>query len=158
MRPDVFRQEYIEEATYSDVSVRYICGGSEHPDHDTICTFRGNNNTAFKEVFLKVLMYAQELGHFKKVGGISIDGTKIKANASKHSAVSYKRAEEMIKQLEIEIEELVKKTEEADCSNNDNGLSIPEEIKSHVGKNLSLLPRLRKEKHSTILPILKAKL
>ena len=56
------------------------------------------------------------------------------------------------------IEELVKKAEEADCSNNDNGLSIPEEIKRRVGKNLSLLQRLRKEKNSTILPILKAKL
>lgn len=103
-------------------------------------------------------MYAQELGHFKKIGGISINGTKIKANASKHSAVSYKQAEEIIKQLELEIEELVKKAEEADSSNNDNGLSIPEEIKRRGGKNLSLLQRLRKEKHSTILPILKAKL
>ena len=124
-----FSSRIIEEATYSDVSVRYICGGNEHPDHDTICTFRRNNDTAFKEVFLKVLMYAQELGHFKKVGGISVDGTKIKANASKHSAVCYKRAEEMIKQLELEIEELVKKAEEADSSNKDNGLSIPEEIR-----------------------------
>lgn len=71
-----FSSRIIEEATYSDVAVRYICGGSGHPDHDTICVFRGNNDTAFKEVFLKVLMYAQELWHFKKVGSISIDGTQ----------------------------------------------------------------------------------
>ena len=78
----------------------------------------------------------KELGHFKKVGSISIDGTKIKANASKHSAVSYKRAEEMVKQLELEIEGLVKKAEEADSSNNGNGLSILEEIKRREMVNI----------------------
>jgi transposase len=124
-----FSSREIESATYSDIAVRYICGGNEHPDHDTICTFRRNNLEAFKESFLKVLMLAQELGHLKKVGGISVDGTKIKANASKHSAVSYKRAGEMIKQLELEIETLAQKAEEADSRNSDNGLSVPEEIK-----------------------------
>jgi len=124
-----FSSREIESASYSDIAVRYICGGNEHPDHDTICTFRRNNLEAFKESFLKVLMLAQELGHFKKVGGISVDGTKIKASASKHSAVSYKRAGEMIKQLEFEIKTLVQKAEDADSRSSDNGLSIPEEIK-----------------------------
>jgi len=123
-----FSSRVIEQATYSDIAVRYICGGNIHPDHDTICTFRCNNMTAFKEAFIKVLMLAQELGHFKKVGSISIDGSKFKANASKHSAVSYKRAGEMVEQLELEIEELVKKAEDAD-STVENGMSIPDEIK-----------------------------
>ena len=74
-------------------------------DHDTICTFRRNN---------KVLALASELGYLKKVGGISVDGTKIKANASKHAAVSYQRAETMIQQLEFEVDELMKKAENAD--------------------------------------------
>ena len=90
-----FSSREIERATYTDIAVRYICGGDLHPDHDTICAFRLKNREAFKEVFTKVLLLGVELGHLKKIGGISIDGTKIKANASKHAAVSYKRAGEM---------------------------------------------------------------
>jgi hypothetical protein len=71
---------------------------------------------------------AAELGALKKVGSVSIDGTKIHANASKHSAVSYKRAGEMIEHLQQEVEALVKKAEEADSTPLDDGLSIPEEI------------------------------
>jgi len=123
-----FSSRVIEQATYSDIAVRYICGGNIHPDHDTICTFRRKNMTAFKEAFVKVLMLAQELGHFKKVGTVSVDGSKFKANASKHSAVSYKRAGEMVEQLELEIGEFVNKAEYAD-NTVENGLSIPDEIK-----------------------------
>ena len=63
----------IEAATYTDVAVRYICGGERHPDHDTICTFRRENGPLFSESFVKVLAYAQELGVLKKRGGVSID-------------------------------------------------------------------------------------
>ena len=83
-----FSSREIEQASYYDVAVRYICGGDKHPDHDTICAFRLKNREVFKEAFVKVLMIAGELGYLKKVGGVSVDGTKIKANASKHSAVS----------------------------------------------------------------------
>ena len=62
------------------------------------------------------------------MGGISVDGTKIKANASKHSAVSYKKAGKMIEQLELEVLELMKKAEDADAVPLEDGLSIPEEI------------------------------
>jgi len=123
-----FSSRQIEAATYSDVIVRYICGGDLHPDHDTICTFRRNNGKVFSECFVKVLALASELGCLKKVGGISVDGTKIKANASKHSAVSYKKAGKMIQQLELEVEELIKKAEDADSIPLEDGLSIPEEI------------------------------
>jgi len=123
-----FSSRQIEAATYSDVVVRYICGGDLHPDHDTICTFRRDNGALFSECFVKVLSLASELGCLKKVGGISVDGTKIKANASKHSAVSYKKAEKMIQQLELEVEELVKKAEDADSVPLEDGLTIPEEI------------------------------
>ena len=104
-----FSSREIEQATYYDVAVRYLCGGDKHPDHDTICDFRARNRDAFKEAFVKVLLLAQEMGHLKKVGGIAVDGTKIMANASKHAAVSYKRSEEMVKQLELEIEQLTRK-------------------------------------------------
>ena len=124
-----FSSREIEQATYFDVAVRYICGGDKHPDHDTICSFRLKNRDVFKESFIKVLMVASEIGNLKKVGGISVDGTKISANASKHSAVSYKRAVKKIKQLELEIEQLTQKAEEADSTPLLDGLTIPDENK-----------------------------
>lgn len=134
-----FSSREIEQATYYDVAIRYLCGGDQHPDHDTICTFRTKNREAFKEAFVKVLMLAQEMGHLKKVGGIAVDGTKIIANASKHAAVSYKRAEEMVRQLELEIEQLTRKAEEADSVPLDTGLSIPDEIKRREDRKAKLL-------------------
>jgi len=128
----------IEQATYHDVAVRYICCGNLHPDHDTICTFRLKNRAAFKTAFCQVLVLARELGMLKKIGGISIDGTKIKANASKHAAVSYQRAGEMITQLELEIEELIRKAENADSAPLDDGLILPDEIKRRQDRKAAL--------------------
>ncbi|MDR1931057.1 MAG: transposase, partial [Treponema sp.] len=87
-----FSSRRIQQATYTDVAVRYICGGKAHPEFSVICAFRRENREAFKEAFIKVLGIAQETGHLKKLGNISVDGTKIKANASKHKAVSYEYA------------------------------------------------------------------
>ncbi|GHV73094.1 hypothetical protein AGMMS49940_03960 [Spirochaetia bacterium] len=99
-----------------------------------ICIFRTENKAAFEEAFVKVLVIAREMGHLKKVGGISVDGTKIKrtfgpTNASKHKAVSYKHAKKMIGVLEEEVRILVAKAEEADSKPLEEGLTIPEEIK-----------------------------
>jgi len=118
----------IEAATHTDVAVRYICGGDHHPDHDTICTFRRQNGPLFEESFVKVLAYAQELGVLKKRGGVSIDGTKIAANASKHSAVSYGRAGEMIEELEKEVQELMALAESADRAPETAQLEVPAEL------------------------------
>ena len=134
-----FSSREIEQATYYDVAIRYLCGGDNHPDHDTICSFRTRNREAFKEAFVKVLMLAQQMGHLKKVGGIAVDGTKIMANASKHAAVSYKRAEEMVKELELEIEQLMRKAEDADSVPLDTGLCIPEEIRRREDRKAKLL-------------------
>ena len=134
-----FSSREIEQATHYDVAIRYLCGGDKHPDHDTICDFRARNRDAFKEAFVKVLLLAQEMGHLKKVGGIAVDGTKIMANASKHAAISYKRAEEMVKQLEREIEQLTRKAEEADSVPLDTGLSLPEEIRRREDRKAKLL-------------------
>jgi transposase len=57
----------IEDATYTDVAVRYICGNTAHPDHSVICRFRTDNREGFKEVFTKVLVMAQEMGYLKKL-------------------------------------------------------------------------------------------
>ena len=128
----------IEAATYSDVAVRYICGGNHHPDHDMICTFRRANRAVFSECFVKVLALVRELGQLKRIGGIAIDGTKIKANASKHAAVSYKRAGQMIEQLELEVGELMKKAEDADSTPLQDGLSLPEEIARRSARKAKL--------------------
>lgn len=118
----------IEAATYTDVAVRYICGGTLHPDHDTICTFRRQNGALFSESFVKVLAYAQALGVLKKRGGVSVDGTKISANASKHSSVSYRRANEMIAELEVEVQELITLAEAADRTPEAAKLNVPAEL------------------------------
>ena len=123
-----FSSRKIEEASYSDVVVRYICGGDLHPDHDTLCTFRRKNRELFERAFVDVLLYAKETRLIKNVGTISIDGTKINANASKHAAVSYKHAGEQIEMLRNEVAELIAKAEQTDHTPLDDGLSIPEEI------------------------------
>jgi transposase len=124
----VFGSRRIEQATYDNVAIRFITGDT-HPDHDTICTFRRENKALLSQLFVKVLEMAREL-KVLKVGQItvSVDGTKVLANASKHSAVSYERAGEMIQQLELEVEQLMKKAEQADATPLEEGLTIPQEI------------------------------
>ena len=107
-----FSSRAIEELTYSHVSVRYLCANT-HPDHDTINRFRRENKALLEEFFVKVLELAREL-KLVKVGTVAIDGTKIMANASKHSAVSYGRAGEIVARLQGEVRELLLKAEEAD--------------------------------------------
>jgi transposase len=123
-----FSSRQIERATREDLPTRFICGNT-HPDHDTICTFRRENKALFEQAFRQVLEMAREM-KLLKVGQITIahDGTKVQANASKHSAVSYQRAGEMITQLEAEIKQLVAKAEAVDAQPLAEGLSIPQEI------------------------------
>ena len=109
------------------MAVRYICANT-HPDHDTICAFGRNNGKVFREAFVKVLALAHQQKCMSRVGTISVDGTKIQANASKHSAVSYGRAGEMIEQLRMEVDVLMKEAEKSDA-NDEGGLQLPEEIR-----------------------------
>jgi len=122
----IFGSRRIERATYRDLGVRFVAGNT-HPDHDTICKFRRENFQAVSTAFLDVLKLAHEL-EFLTVGTISVDGTHIKANASKFHGVSYERACELEKQLELEIAELMEKAEAADNSPVDDRQSIPEEL------------------------------
>ena len=84
-----FGSRTIEAATHSDVAVRFLCANT-HPDHDSICTFRAHNRAAFQAAFVQVLELAHEL-KLTRVGTISVDGTKVQANASEHAAVSCQR-------------------------------------------------------------------
>ncbi len=116
----------LEEKTYTCVAFRYIAA-NQHPDHDTIAHFRKKFLPELKALFLQILMIAQEMG-IPKVGTVSLDGTKIKANASKHKALSYGYAQRLEKQLQSEIEQLMEKAKEADSADTVDGMSIPEEI------------------------------
>jgi len=133
-----FGSRTIEAATYTDVALRYICGVSNHPDHSVICAFRKENKEAFEETFTKILVLAKKLGKLKKVGNISVDGTKVKANASKHKAVSYKRAGEIIAEMEKEVQELMGMAEEADGKGLEEGLLIPEEIQRREDRQAAM--------------------
>jgi transposase len=121
-----FGSRAIEAATYSDVAVRYLCANT-HPDHDSICAFRTANENAFKAAFVSVLQLAHHL-RLTKVGAVSVDGTKIQANASKHAAVSYARAGEMIQQLELEVKELLDRAQQAEAQESQEPLDIPAEL------------------------------
>ena len=121
-----FGSRTIEAATYSDVAVRYLCA-NQHPDHSSICVFRGANAAAFRAAFVSVLQLAQQL-RLTKVGAVSVDGTKIQANASKHAAVSYQRAGEMIAQLELEVQELMTRAEQAEAQETQAPLDLPAEL------------------------------
>ena len=122
----LFSSRRIEHATWQNVAVRYICANT-HPDHDTLCAFRRKNGPLIQETFLKILLLAREV-KLVKVGTVSIDGTKILANASKHAANSYGKAGELIATLENEVSQLVAKAEAADSTPLEDGLSIPQEI------------------------------
>ena len=121
-----FGSRTIEAASYSDVAVRYLCANL-HPDHSSICEFRAVNKEAFRAAFVSVLQLAGEL-RLSKVGAVSVDGTKIQANASKHAAVSYQRARELIEQLELEVKELMERAEQAEAKETQETLDIPAEL------------------------------
>jgi transposase len=123
-----FSSRAIERATYTDVAVRFLTGDT-HPDHDTICEFRRQNGPVVAESFVQVLELAREC-HLLKFGQLTLaaDGTKVLANASKHSAVSYQRAGEQIELLRQEVNQLLAKAEQADSAPLQDGLTIPAEI------------------------------
>lgn len=123
----VFSSRKLEKATYDSIAFRYICA-NQHPDHDSINTFRQRFRDHIGKIFVQILMIAQEAG-WLKLGNVSLDGTKIKANASKHKALSYKHACQLEKQLKKEVAELMAMAEQANQQEQPEGLSIPDEIK-----------------------------
>lgn len=122
----IFASRRIERATYRDIGVRFVTA-NRHPDHDTICAFRRENLAAIEDCFVKVLELAREL-KLLKVGIVSVDGTKIDANANKHKSVRYDRAKELREQLRLEIAELMARAEAADASGEADPQALPAEI------------------------------
>jgi transposase len=124
-----FSSRRIETLTYENVAVRYLSADT-HPDHDSICKFRRENKELLSSSFHQVLELAAN-ADVLQVGDltVAVDGTKILANASKHSAMSYDHVEKQMKLAEEQIEELLAKAEDADSTPLQDGLSVPEEIK-----------------------------
>lgn len=122
----VFSSRTIEQATHDSVAVRYSAANT-HPDHDTIASFRRRFLKELKALFTQILLIAHEMG-VMKLGSVSLDGTKIKANASKHHALSWEHACTLEKRLKGEIEELLRKANKADKEELPEGMNIPEEL------------------------------
>ena len=109
----VFSSRKIEAATYEDVAFRVIAGGA-HPFFTTVNEFRLEHRRALSGLFLQVLKLCARAG-LKTVGHVSLDGSKVQANASKHKAMSYGRMREEEKKLAAEIELLMRRADEADA-------------------------------------------
>ena len=122
----VFSSRKLERATYDSVAFRFIAA-NDHPDHDTIATFRRRFLKEIEGLFVQVLELAREMGMLK-MGTVALDGTKIHANASRHSALSYEYAGKIAAQLKAEVAELLARAEAADRADVADGMSIPEEL------------------------------
>ena len=121
-----FSSRRIERATYDSIAFRFI-GANTHPDHDTIANFRKSFLREITGLFVQILQVAQSL-KLLKVGSVSLDGTKMKANASKHRALSYGHARRLEAQLKTEVEQLLKLAAQADRQALPSGLDIPAEL------------------------------
>ncbi|EHH66877.1 transposase IS1182 family protein [Gluconobacter morbifer G707] len=121
----LFSSRRIERATYRDIGVRFVAANL-HPDHDTIATFRRTNRTAIEAAFAQVLLLARETG-LLRLGVVSIDGTKIDADASKYRSVRYDRIRALREQLAVDIAKLMDQAERADTTDTDPQ-ALPEEL------------------------------
>lgn len=117
----------IERASYDSLAFRFIAC-DQHPDHDTLASFRRRHREQFATTFVQVLQIARE-NQLLRFGTVSLDGTKIHANASRHSALSYAHAEKIEAQLKAEVQEMLELAEAADQRDLPDGVSLPDEIK-----------------------------
>ena len=122
----LFSSRKIERATYDSVAFRFIAA-NDHPDHDTVATFRRRFLAEIEGLFVEVLLLAREAGMLK-LGTVALDGTKVHANASRHSALSYEHASKLEAQLEAEVAALMALAEAADQAAVPDGMDIPQEL------------------------------
>jgi transposase len=151
----VFSSRKLERATYDSVAFRFIAA-NDHPDHDTIATFRRRFLGEIEGLFVQVLLLAREMGMLK-LGTIGLDGTKIHANASRHSALSYEHAGKIEAQLKDEVADLMAKGEAADKADIPDGMSIPDELArreerlSKIAQARATIEARAKERHARAL-------
>ena len=120
----LFSSRRIERVTYRDLGVRFVTANT-HPDHDTIAVFRPQNRAAFEAAFPGILPMARQAG-LLRVGTVSVDGTKIDANASKIRSVRDDRAKELRAKLAADIAQLTTQAEAADAEDHDLQALPPE--------------------------------
>jgi transposase len=124
----VFSSRKLEMATFDSVAFRYIAAGT-HPDHDTLATFRKRFIDEIADLFVQVLEMATEM-KLLKLGTVCLDGTKIHANASRHSALSHGHIVKLEAQLKEEVQELLALGAATDAAaNTPDGMSLPKELK-----------------------------
>jgi transposase len=148
----VFSSRKLERATYDSVAFRFVAA-NQHPDHDTIAAFRRRFLEDIKALFVEVLQLAREMGVLK-LGTIALDGTKIHANASRHSALSYEHAGKIEAQLQAEVADLMAKAEAADQADVPDGMSIPDELSrreqrlEEIARAKAIIEARAKERHA----------
>jgi len=148
----VFSSRNLERATHDSVAFRFIAA-NEHPDHDTIATFRRRFLKQIEALFVQVLGVAREIGVLK-LGTVALDGTKIHANASRHSALSYEHASQIEAQLKAEVADLLGKAEAADQAEIPDGMQVPEELArrekrlAEIARAKAVIEARAKERHA----------
>jgi transposase len=148
----VFSSRKLERATYDSVAFRFIAA-NEHPDHDTIAAFRRRFLKQIEKLFVQVLLLAREMGVLK-MGTVALDGTKIHANASRHSALSYEHAGKIEAQLQAEVADLMARAEAADQADVPDGMSIPDELArreqrlAEIARARAIIEARAKERHA----------
>jgi transposase len=148
----VFSSRNLERATHDSVAFRFIAA-NEHPDHDTIATFRRRFLKQIEALFVQVLGVAREIGVLK-LGTVALDGTKIHANASRHSALSYEHASKIEAQLKAEVADLLGKAEAADQAVIPDGMQVPEELArrekrlAEIARAKAVIEARAKERHA----------
>jgi transposase len=142
----IFSSRRIERATYEDVAFRYL-SGDQHPDHDTIASFRERHLEALKGIFLQVLKLCEKAG-LVQLGHVALDGTKVKANASKHKAMSYDRMCQRERELITKIADLLTQASAIDSR---------EDQQYGKGQTADQLPRELKRSQQRLAKIREAK-
>ena len=148
----VFSSRKLERATHDSVAFRFVAA-NQHPDHDTIAAFRRRYLKDIEKLFVQVLMLAREMGVLK-MGTVALDGTKIHANASRHSALSYEHAGKIEAQLQAEVAELMARAEAADQAELPDGMSIPDELArrerrlAEIARAQAIIEARAKERHA----------
>jgi transposase len=148
----VFSSRKLERATYDSVAFRFVAA-NQHPDHDTIAAFRRRFLKPIEALFVEILQLAREMGVLK-LGTIALDGTKLHANASRHSALSYEHAGKIEARLQAEVAELMAKAEAADQADVPDGMSIPDELArreqrlAEIARARTIIAARAKERHA----------
>ena len=145
----VFSSRKLENATYDSVAFRFVAA-DEHPDHDTLNTFRKRFLKDIEVLMVQVLMIAHTM-KVSNFGNIAFDGSKFKANASRHSALSYGHIKKLEEQLQGEVRKLMELAEAADNEKIPDGMNLPEEITRREDRlNAMAVARLQIENHAKV--------